>query len=323
MKRTLAYLTVLLCALAVSAQGESLKVVTYNVGLLKVFGSNYVPQVDARAAAAPAVIARFASESSPDIILLEEVWRDAYAKDIENALAPLGYSFVYPDVHTMVGLTSGLLLAVKAPLRIVDWKFTSFTRATLIGSFARKGVLEATMETGGGLRFAFVGTHTEPIDTNNGVPKDAGQVAVFASQAAQIRASLETRSGSGALPAIMLGDFNVGPGYADGSYHAVADAPGLRDVAVVLSPAALPATWDPQNPLVKYGEYPNEPPANIDHVFIRDGSSLQWKAVSDRLVFDAVVDGLAVAPVKGAAPVPTPLSDHYGFEAEVELTSKS
>jgi endonuclease/exonuclease/phosphatase family metal-dependent hydrolase len=323
MQRTLPCLAVLLCAVTLSTPAESLKAVTYNVGLLKVLGSNYVPQVDARAAAAPGVIARFASENSPDIILLEEIWRDAYAKDIEKALAPLGYSFVYPDVHTILGLTSGLLLAVKTPLRIVDWKFTPFTRATFTGSFARKGVLEATMETGGGMRFAFLGTHTEPIDTNNGVPKNPAQVSVFASQAAQIRAALEARSGSGALPVMMLGDFNVGPGYADASYHAVADAPGLRDVAVVLSPSAPPVTWNPENPLVKYGEYPNEPPANIDHVFIRDGTTLQWKALSDGLVFDAVVDGLRVVPAKGAPPVPTPLSDHYGFEAELELGAGS
>ena len=320
MKSTLSSIVVLLCALALPASAESLTAVTYNVGLLKVFGSNLVPEVDARAAAAPAVIARFASENAPDVLLLEEIWRDAYAKDIEKALAPLGYAFVYPNVHTIVGLTSGMLLAVKAPLRIVDWKFTPFARATFTGGFARKGVLEATIETGGGLRFAFLGTHTEPLDTNNGIPKDPAQVAVFASQAAQIRAALEARSGSGAVPVMMLGDFNVGPGYADESYHAVADAPGLRDVAVVLSPPAPPVTWDPQNPLVKYGGFPNEPPATIDHVFIRDGSTLLWKAVSERLVFDGLVDGLTVLPSKGAASVPTPLSDHYGFEADVELS---
>jgi diaminopimelate decarboxylase len=48
-------------------------VLTYNTGLLRVFGSDYVPIVKERAAAAARELARFASAQSPDLIVLEEV----------------------------------------------------------------------------------------------------------------------------------------------------------------------------------------------------------------------------------------------------------
>jgi hypothetical protein len=37
------------------------------------------------------------------------------------------------------------------------------------------------------------------------------------------------------------------------------------------------------------------------------------------VVFAHTVDGLSLVPSKSAAPVPTPLSDHYGLLATLEL----
>jgi len=48
-------------------------------------------------------------------------------------------------------------------LKVVDWKFTPFVKTTFTDSFARKGVLEATIENeSDGTRFVLVGTHTLP-----------------------------------------------------------------------------------------------------------------------------------------------------------------
>ncbi len=78
------------------AQAAGYRVLTYNLGLLKVLGSDYVPMVDARAAVAPRELARFLQETSPQIVVLEEVWNDRHATAIAGALAPLGYSSVRP-----------------------------------------------------------------------------------------------------------------------------------------------------------------------------------------------------------------------------------
>ncbi len=305
---------------AAHAAADPYKVLTYNVGLLRAFGSDLVPIVEARAAAAPAELARFASENGPQIILLEEIWRDGYAQAIEKAFAPLGYASAMPAVHSIIGLSSGLLLLVRSPLSIVDWRFTPFNRTTFSDSFARKGVLEATLKDAAtGATFVLIGTHTVAVDTIDGRPKDTAQVSAIMSQVAQMRATLAARSRNGAVPAVLLGDFNVGPGYADGVYRAITEGGALSEAGAALPAVGPFITWDPRNPLVKYGGYPDEPPAKIDHVFLQDGTGARWSVLDARVVLQEPAADLRLAPRGQADALPVPLSDHYGFLAEIEL----
>jgi endonuclease/exonuclease/phosphatase family metal-dependent hydrolase len=325
MKRAASF-TILLMGLAsfpAPVSAEPYTVVTYNLGLLRVFGSDYVPAVEARTRAAPAALSAFVAAEKPQVLLLEEVWEDAAADAVSKALAPLGYSAVKPNVRSIIGLTSGLLLLVKEPLRVAEWKFTPFSRTTFIDSFARKGVLEAVLEDlSTGARFAVVGTHTVAVDTNNGQPKDKGQLDAIFAQADQIRAAVTARSSNGSLPVLLLGDFNVGPGYVDSAYSRISSLEGLRESGEVLHPVSSLVTWDPGNPLVKYGSYPNEPPAKIDHVFLLDGSGALWTPTAARVVMSEAQPGLLFTPKGSAAQVPTPLSDHYAFLAEVDLSPR-
>jgi endonuclease/exonuclease/phosphatase family metal-dependent hydrolase len=310
---------VLLLVSAAGASAQSYRVLTYNVGLLRAFGSDLVPIVEARAAAAPAALAKLVSEDGPQVILLEEIWRDSYVKAIEATLAPLGYTGTMPNVHSIIGLSSGLLLLVHAPLSVVDWSFTPFTKTTLFDSFARKGVLQATLQDGGtGAKFALVGTHTVAVDTNNGVPKDKAQVAAVMAQIAMVRSALASKSGNGAVPALLLGDFNVGPGYVVDAYKAILGSGGLVEAAAA-SGAGPFTTWDPENPLVKYGGYPSEPAAQIDHIFLQDGGGTTWSVHGAQVVMTDTVPGLQFVPKKQGTAVPTPLSDHYAFLADVSL----
>jgi len=146
---------------AASAAAAPLSILTYNLGLLRIFGSNFVPIVRERAAAAPVEIARFAAEQSPDVIVLQEVWKNAQAKAITGALTPLGYSVVRPKNCTLIGKEGGLLVAVRQPLRIVSWSFTPFRKSTFMDSLARKGVLAAVLENpdAGGARFVLLAAH--------------------------------------------------------------------------------------------------------------------------------------------------------------------
>jgi hypothetical protein len=87
-----------------------------------------------------------------------------------------------------------------------------------------------------------------------------------------------------------------------------------------LGPSAPIVTWDPLNPLVRYGHYPQEPPAKVDHIFLGGGGTSSWTVRGARRVFDAPVVGITMRPPKRADAIEVPLSDHYGFLAEVELT---
>jgi endonuclease/exonuclease/phosphatase family metal-dependent hydrolase len=322
MKRTaVAILIILLSALtAVSAAAAPLKVLTFNLGLLRVVGFDFVPTVRDRAKAAPREIARFARERSPDLIVLEEVWKNAHAAAITEALAPLGYDVVRPKGCTVVGKEGGLLVAVKQPLKIASWSFSAFGKSTFIDSLGHKGVLRAVIENpGDGARFALLATHTVAVDTDQGTPIDEKQVAALATQLRHVLSMLEQASSAGSTAALVVGDFNVGPGYADASYRLIADAPGVREAGAVAAPGEAFVTWDPANPLVKYGRYPDEPAAKIDHVFVRDGTTVRWQISRASVVFTEMVADLELVPSKGAAALPTPLSDHYGFLVELDL----
>ena len=327
MKRTLGMLFVtafLLSAALICIQpgySAAYRILTYNIGLLRVFGFDLVPVVEARTRITPRELAGFARESAPDIVLLEEVWDNRTAAAIVRELSPLGYASVRPKGRSAFCLGSGLLLLVRSPLRVVDWSFTPFAKNTFSDSFARMGVLGALLEdpSAPGVRFALVGTHTVALDTVEGQPKRKAQLAAFFAQAGQILSVLHSRAPGGKLPVVLLGDFNVGPGYADVAYRRIAGAEGVVEAGESLSPSAPLVTWDPRNPLVQYGRYPSEPPVKIDHVFLRNGESSRWKVLGVRRVFDATADGAAVRPPKTTGSIDAPLSDHYGFLAEVEL----
>jgi len=112
--------------------------------------------------------------------------------------------------------------------------------------------------------------------------------------------------GMGTIPALLMGDFNVGPGYVDDAYRAIA-SDSVRETGATLQPQAPLITWDPQNPLVKYGNYPNEPPAKIDHVFL--SRRYQHAMGPPRLLVRQTepVEGLSIVPGKARDPVPIPL----------------
>jgi hypothetical protein len=300
--------------------GAPYTVATYNLGLLRVFGSDLVPAVEARSSAAPRALAAFVTSIKPEAMLLEEVWEDTAADAITKELTPLGYAATRPAIHGILGLGSGLLLFVKAPLRVTDWTFTPFAHSTFTDSFVRKGVLEATVEDADtGTRFALVGTHTVAVDTNNGQPTDRSQMEAIMSQVDQVLAAVSSRSGHGQLPALLLGDFNVGPGYADTAYKRITSLDGLRESGEVLFPGAPLVTWDPGNPLVKFGGYPNEPAAKIDQIFVRNGGGRHWVPTAALVDMRDPIQGLTFTPKGAVSPIPIPLSDHYAFVAEVEL----
>jgi endonuclease/exonuclease/phosphatase family metal-dependent hydrolase len=318
MKLTRRSLSVLLALglLARPGAAETIRILTYNVGLLKVLGTDHVPLTETRAGLAPGEIARVVQDASPDVLLLQEVWRPAHAAAIKGALDSLGYTTMRPVSRGLL-LSSGLLLAVRPPFEVVDWQFHRFTRSTFFESLASKGVLEASIALPGGGRFVVLGTHMVALDTERGEARDRGQLNAWQAQAAQILAALERRTEGGALPAVILGDFNVGPGYVDGAYRRLADAPGVVEAALRVVAEKDLVTWDPENPLVKYGRFPGEPPSKIDHILLRPGGGLSWRPVSASRTFLETVEGVRVGPA--GARVTGPLSDHYGLLVAAEL----
>ncbi len=299
----------------------SLKFLSYNLGLLHAMGSDHVPEVKKRAKAAPAALAAMATELKADIILLQELWTGKLAAPIEKAMMALGYKAYRPRNTSIIGLNSGLILFVKAPYTVGTWSFKPFKKTTFIDSLAKKGILRARIENADGGAFFFLGTHTVAVDTKAGIPDDAAQLAAMNAQMRELRDALIEEGNRTGLPVLLAGDFNAGPAYVEESYRIIADSPSVIDVAEILYPGAQPPTWDRANPLVAYGNYPNEPDANIDHVFLLDSKSAAWKVVAAQAVGKESQPGLFLKAKKGVEPVALPLSDHYGWFAELELVA--
>jgi len=119
---------------------------------------------------------------------------------------------------------------------------------------------------------------------------------------------------------LLLGDFNVGPGYVDAAWKRIVGGDGLRDSVDVAQGDPHMVTWDPQNPLVKYGGYPGEPAARIDHILVKDGGGGRWTVRSTRVLMKEPVPGLVFTPRGASAAVEVPLSDHYAFAADLDLS---
>jgi len=325
--RSAALRLMLVCLLAAAVAGPALaekySILTCNTGLLRVLGFDLVPAVVDRSRAAARELSAFAAEHRPDIIFLQEVWKNSAASAIAKELAPLGYACIRSKGCGLFHIGSGLLLLVRPPLHVVEWSFTPFTKRRGLEIVTRKGILAAVLgdAAAGGSRFVLVGTHTAALATVEGRPKEKSQLDAFLDQVRQVLAVLDSVSSAGQMPAVLLGDFNVGPGYAEEGYRAIAEAPGIIEAGEHLHPDLPFATWDPLNPLVRLGWYPDEPSAKIDHIFLRGGGSRSWQVNGARRVFDATAAGISVRDPGAGMAVAAPLSDHYGFLAEVELGS--
>ncbi|MEI8096327.1 MAG: endonuclease/exonuclease/phosphatase family protein [Spirochaetales bacterium] len=254
------------------------EVLTWNVGLLRVAGFDVVPRVEKRAAEIPAALARWATESSLDVIVLQEVWDDAHARAIEAALGPLGYEFYRPADRSWTGIGSGLLLAWRsqpgnAPLQLVSSEFAAWKVREGVEAFSQKGVARVQLhDPESGATFGVTDFHLAA----------QGSAAGEAEQLRQLAQMVE--SVPSAQVEILAGDANAGPGCSEDRYQQLLSLPGFEEA---LGPGIV--TWDPANPLVHEGVFPNEPAAWIDHILTR---------------------GLPAGTVRVEVPV-TGASDHY------------
>lgn len=94
---------------------STIRILTYNLGLLRVLGSDYVPMVDARAKAAGPEIARFASDESPAVMLFEEVWYASQADTIMKELSPRGTRSPIPASAVSWGWEAAFSSPCEAP----------------------------------------------------------------------------------------------------------------------------------------------------------------------------------------------------------------
>ncbi len=126
---------------------------------------------------------------------------------------------------------------------------------------------------------------------------------------------VDEASPEGALPAVVVGDFNAEPTSAEIRYMTGLQTLGAPGIAPRSAFFADAFGWVGEGPSATFDRDRNpfavaarEPPRRIDYVFVRGPNELgRGEPISARVVLDQVVDG--VAP-----------SDHFGVLAEITVS---
>jgi endonuclease/exonuclease/phosphatase family metal-dependent hydrolase len=275
---------------------------SYNAGLLRI-GWRYEPvaHIAPRLAVIPAVI----EATEADVVALQEVYEDAQRAAIHDRLR-----HTLPHRAYVRGgrfrFDSGLMTLSRHPH---ESRLVRFTRGAFSERlFAWKSVLVSTLDVTGFGAVTVLNLHA----TAGGLVTPPDHPAVQVERDHQIRQILDLASRAPGL-AVILGDFNAGPGVADRNYRALLDA-GWVDVFGRLFPDSVEPTWDPRNDLNATGIHSALPPQRIDHVFVRarDIDAGRVTPLDARVVFTDACVSLA----NGARVTP---SDHYGMLTRLRL----
>lgn len=323
--RNVALLLILVVSPVLAADKISLKVLTYNVGLLRAFTKDLVPKVKERGEKLPDAIAALAKKETIDAIVLQEVWEKPHADAIGGALKKEGYSIFRPGKEgSAFAPGNGLLFAVRDKSFVVvekGWKFFPFKEKAGLELVTDKGMVAARLAPADDKKtpaFLLLTTHLQvlTVDSETGVIKKENE-AEGKAQAAQIEQLSDVATewgGEEDLPALVAGDLNCGPRLGESNYRLLEKEYKLFNAVLELFPLEKQpkdkplVTWDRENPLVKNGQYPNDPSDLIDHVLHRKGKKRSWTAKACQIVMKDSDEKLKV-----------PLSDHYGTLCSLTL----
>lgn len=316
---------------------ERIKVLSYNVGLFTApIVGDQVPVVEERAKKLIEILPVDVIAKNVDVGFFLELWNDRHATDLGRALKSKDYTVFRPTDRVPGAYGSGLLLALKKNYRMVYGPlFVGYTQQAGIQKLTRHGMVFALLETPNGKRFVLAGTHTQAVSTKDGKSTNPGEYFAIEEQVKQLKKLLDIWTYKQTYPALLVGDFNVGPNFVDSIFEQVMNLPGMVNHSVNASaPWGNAYTWDKQNPLVKFGLFPNDNTALIDHIFTSDGIKEEWSEIKTEVVYYDSYQLPATESKsnkkfreKTLSPATnsyvTPLSDHYGLEGEFELKKKA
>lgn len=278
-----------------------LRIVTLNAGLLSVFGGRitFAPYVEERLTELPGQLRQL----NPDIVALQEVYREPHRKHIISQLRDVLPYSLYSRRKRHLGLENGLMLLAKVP---ISGALHLFQAAPLDERFLdSKGFLVADLEMGG-RKLTVINLHT----TAGGLYLHPESVQANQLRTRQIQQVLDCAAEISGTLAIM-GDLNAGPGISEENFRQffAADYASIHDL---LHPKDNDFTWDPQNPLNSTGPHKKCPPQRIDHVLVRNAD-----LHSGRLHPLTSIIGCREEVVTVASGGKVTVSDHFALQVEL------
>lgn len=282
----------------------SIRVLTYNVGLLSVslLGKKFfepAPYVKERLKRLPDALLSL----MPDVVALQEIY-DRKQKDwlTQSLTKSLPY-FIQGRSAIGPWLGDGLMLFSR--YKISRSKLITFAARPHLTErlFSSKGFLVAEVHLDTDLSLIIANTHT----TAGGVgqhPEWPQVEAARQKQMSQLCGFLDKEFRSHAQ--IIVGDLNAGPEASPRDYRLLLDR-GFVDANVVANGGAAGITWDPANPLNDSGPHNMCPKQRIDHVLIRGD------------IDTAEAQVVLSEPLVSAGNKHVTISDHYGVMARVTV----
>jgi endonuclease/exonuclease/phosphatase family metal-dependent hydrolase len=226
-------------------------------------------------------IARELERLDTDVILLQEAWTPNARKS-----APAGTRWAIARAagqHTFFQ-QSGLVTLSRFP--IIGGRFYPFSRAAFPDRLVNKGVLKVTLQLANGQVLNVWNVHLQ----------DAGSSAVRFTQVRELIMRVRAAE-DGQIADLVAGDFNCTPGSSLYQELSHALGPSVQE----LSGSTPFVTWDGLSAKPGAGE-------TLDHIFVRRRTPFETVQASPHVAFSA-------------ARREDRLSDHFGIEAELNLSS--
>ncbi len=266
---------------------HQLRVISFNAWAVESWIPRFIVSpsrdLDKRLALLPKALARY----SPDIVILQEVWKDRRKLELIKSFKELGFAYsVYGtnSLMDLIGINNGLLIISRYPLdtNLSKLTFTQGTRLDEGPIFARKGAIKTRIKFNEKWIDLYA-SHTGGFGT---ILKD-GMAYNFKSDEQTLKAKQteelasfirQTRSS----PNLILGvDLNTHPfAFENGSYRDQNTSPeydtltcktevclGLKDAATLSSEGTLSTYDTAHNYYAHSGHFNQEPPGRIDYVF--------------------------------------------------------
>jgi len=281
-----------------------LKILTYNVGLLRIkfFGRTVVepaPYVDERyACLAPALLA-----SGADIIALQEIYdRDQQARLVHELAAAYPYCEFSP---TRPWHRLGAALMIFSKFSITEAQYILFKDVPFDERiFVDKGMILVTIKAGPFGTIKLANTH---CTSGGAIHNPEGNFTNHA-RSKQYRQVFDVLDRDRSVARFAVGDFNAGPEASAENYREL-QSHGYTSAWTACHQLSAP-TWDPKNELNAHGPHRATSAQRMDHILFHNGEHGAIKTIKAQIVLSEPCVEVPAGKVT--------ISDHYGLVAELE-----
>jgi endonuclease/exonuclease/phosphatase family metal-dependent hydrolase len=281
-----------------------LKILTYNVGLLRIrfFGRIVVepaPFVDERFAhLASALLA-----TGADIIALQEIYECDQQARLAQELAAIYPYCKFSPTRPWHRLGAALMIFSKYP--IIVTQHILFQDVPLDERlFVDKGMILATIDAGAFGTIKLVNTH---CTSGGAIHNPEGNFTNHA-RSKQYQQVFNALNRDRSLARFAIGDFNAGPEAAKENYREL-QSHGYTSAWNACHETSAP-TWDPKNELNAHGPHRATSAQRMDHILFHDGENGAIKVKNAQIILSEPCVTVPTGKVT--------ISDHYGLMTDLE-----